>query len=107
MAPAGGAEGGEQMSTLSMILPWILIFVVFYFLLIRPQQKRAKEHKDMLGGIKKGDSVLTQGGIYGKVVATEENVLILEIADKVKVKVARGYIAGLAAPGAEQTPQGA
>jgi len=81
------------MSFLMNFAPIILIFVVFYFLLIMPQQKKAKEHKAMLEAIDKGDEVVTTGGIHGKVVGVAENVLTLEIADKVKIKVSREYIA--------------
>jgi preprotein translocase subunit YajC len=71
----------------------ILIFVVFYFLLIMPQQKKAKQHKEMLANIDKGDDVVTSGGIHGKVVGVADNVLTLEVADKVKIKVSREFIA--------------
>ncbi len=93
-APGGDGQAGPGM--FQTLLPMVLIFVVFYFLLIRPQQKRAQEHKVMLEGLKKGDSVITQGGIYGQIVAVAENVLTVEIADKVKVRVARSHVAGLA-----------
>lgn len=94
MAPSGQGQGGDANAFMTF-LPLILIFAVFYFLLIRPQQKKAKEHKQMLDNLKKGDRVITQGGIYGKVSQIEDQVITLEIADKVKVKVARGYVAGL------------
>ena len=93
VAYAAGPGGGDAMSLLMNFAPIILIFVVFYFLLIMPQQKKAKEHKAMLDAIDKGDEVVTTGGIHGKVVGVAENVLTLEIADKVKIKVSREYIA--------------
>lgn len=84
-------------SFLTGILPLILIFVVFWFLLIRPQQKRAKEHRALIAAIKKGDEVMTAGGIVGKVIKAHENspTVEVEIADNVRVQIARGQIAGL------------
>jgi len=76
-------------------LPIILIFVIFYFLLIRPQQKRAKEHRTLLSNLKLGDQVLTSGGIYGRVTGLRDDVVTVEISDKVRVKVNRGNIAGV------------
>lgn len=74
-------------------LPLILIFVVFWFLLIRPQQKRMREHREMVQALKKGDQVVTGGGIMGKVYKVEDDTtLIVEIAPEVRVKVARGTI---------------
>ena len=69
--------------------PLALIFVVFYFLLIRPQQQKAKEHRVMLANLKKNDEVITSGGIYGKVVALSDKVVTLEIAPNVRVKLSR------------------
>jgi preprotein translocase subunit YajC len=96
MGPTPGQAGGDGIQSLIQFLPIVLIFVVFYFLLIRPQQKKAKEHKALLENLKKGDNVITQGGVYGKVVAIQDQIVILEIADKVRVRMARPYIAGLA-----------
>jgi preprotein translocase subunit YajC len=100
MAAPGGTGGGD-LSTLMSFAPMILIFGVFYFLLIRPQQKKAKEHRMLLENLKKGDAVLTNGGLYGKVTALTDQVVTLEIAEKVRVRVSRGAIAGLAPSGAE------
>lgn len=75
------------------IAPLVILFVIFYFLLIRPQQKRAKDHKAMLSGIQPGDSVVTNGGLYGRVASVSEETVMIEIADKVKVKVAKDAIA--------------
>ena len=96
MAPGGSAQGGGDLSNLVQILPIILIFVVFYFLLIRPQQQRAKEHKKLLDDLKKGDAIITQGGIYGKITHIADQIVTVEIADKVRVRVTRSSIAGLA-----------
>jgi preprotein translocase subunit YajC len=95
-APAGGGGGGD-VNTLLGFLPMVLIFGVFYFLLIRPQQKKAKEHKSMLDTLKVGSKVITQGGLYGQITKLEDQIVTMEIAEKVRVRVSRGHIAGLAA----------
>ncbi len=87
-APAGGAADGGLLS----LLPLVLIFVVFYFLLIRPQQKRAKEHKKMVETLKNGDEVVTNGGTLGKVTAVGEQFVTLEVAAGVEIKVQRQAI---------------
>ncbi|MBI4691142.1 MAG: preprotein translocase subunit YajC [Nitrospirae bacterium] len=86
-----GAQGGGSM--IQSFLPLILIFVIFYFLLIRPQQKKAKEHRQMLDNLKKGDKVVTSGGIYGVVEAVGTSTVTLKIAENVKVKFGKAYIA--------------
>lgn len=81
-------------SALAQFLPLILIFLVFYFLLIRPQQKRAKQHRDMVASVRRGDSVVTGGGIVGKVVRViDDNEALIEIADGVKVRILKTTIA--------------
>ncbi len=87
----GGTQGGGSM--LQSLLPLILIFVIFYFLLIRPQQKRSKEHRQMLENLKKGDKVVTSGGIYGVIEAVGTNTVTLKISENVKVKFGKAYIA--------------
>ena len=88
---AGGAGAG---SAFASFVPLILIFAIMYFLLIRPQQKKMKEHKAMVEALRRGDQVLTQGGIIGKVTKVQEDGTIeVEIADGVKVKVLRHTIA--------------
>jgi preprotein translocase subunit YajC len=91
----GPQPGGGQGGTLMSFLPIILIFVIFYFLLIRPQQKRAKDHRTLLSNVKVGDQILTNGGIYGKITGIKDDVLTVEISDKVRVKVNRGNVAGV------------
>ena len=96
-AQAAGAAPGLDSQIMSFA-PLVLIFIVFYFLLIRPQQKRMKVHKEMLAAIRRGDRVVTTGGIIGtvnKVVNNEE--LILEIADGVRVRAMRSMIASVMA----------
>jgi preprotein translocase subunit YajC len=89
-AQAQGAPG--QPSALMQFLPLVLIFVVFYFLLIRPQTKRAKEHRAMVAALEAGAEVVTAGGILGKVVELSDQFVVVEIADGVKVKVQRHTI---------------
>jgi preprotein translocase subunit YajC len=76
----------------SLIIPTMLIIGIMYFLMIRPQQKRLKEHRDMVAGIRRGDTIVTSGGIIGKVVKVEDNELQVEIADGVKIKIVRGTV---------------
>ncbi len=79
---------------LTGILPLVLIFVVFYFLLIRPQQKKLKSHKEMITNLKKGDKIVTQGGIMGTIhYVNDDGSISLEVADNVTVKVAKGMVA--------------
>lgn len=87
-APAGipGTSG------LMSVAPLIILFVIFYFLLIRPQQKRAKEHKEMLSKVAKGDNIITTGGIHGRVTAVNEDTITVEIADNVRIKVSKEAI---------------
>ncbi len=84
------------MEQLSGILPLILIFVVFYFLLIRPQQKKLKSHKEMITNLKKGDKIVTQGGIMGTIhYLNDDGTISLEVSDNVVVKVAKGMVADI------------
>lgn len=76
-------------STLQGLLPMVALFVIFYFLLIRPQQKRQKEHKNMVSGLTKGDEVVTMGGVLGKIKAVDDNFITLEIAKDVDIRVQR------------------
>jgi preprotein translocase subunit YajC len=93
-APAGGANplgcgGGPQ-----AMIPMLMIFVVFYFMLIRPQQKKQREVQDWLKQLKKGDEVVTTGGLIGKISGLTDNTVTLELQEKVRVKVLRSHIAG-------------
>ncbi|MFP6731007.1 MAG: preprotein translocase subunit YajC [Alphaproteobacteria bacterium] len=93
---AGAPSGGG----LEMFLPFVLIIVIFYFLLWRPQQKKMKNHREMLGGLKRGDRVLTGGGIFGRIARVEgDDELIVEIAPEVRVRVARGTVSEVMAKG--------
>jgi preprotein translocase subunit YajC len=92
----GGAAAGQGAGGFGGLIPIILMFVIFYFLLIRPQQKRNKEHKEMIANLKKGDRIITSGGLYGRITGLDEASLTVEIADKVRVKVVRGNVSALA-----------
>lgn len=94
MGPAqkNGAQGGGLESFALSILPLILIFGIFYLLLIRPQQKRAKEHRQMLDNIKKGDKVITTGGIYAVIESVGIETFTAKISENVKVKLGKNYI---------------
>ncbi|MBI4417924.1 MAG: preprotein translocase subunit YajC [Ignavibacteriales bacterium] len=92
MQPQQGDGGSGITSTLIM---FGLIFLIFYFMIIRPQQKRQKERQKMLDGIKKGDKVITGGGVHGTVVGIEEKTVLVQIADNVKVKVERGSVSAV------------
>jgi preprotein translocase subunit YajC len=87
----GGCAGQGQ-----MFIPMILIFVVFYFMLIRPQQKKQRELQDWLKGLKKGDEVVTTGGVIGKISGLTDTVVTLEVQEKVRMKFLRTHIAGRA-----------
>jgi preprotein translocase subunit YajC len=89
--PASG-QGGQIMA----FLPLILLFAVFYFLLIRPQQKRAKTHKSFIENLKKGDRVVTSGGMYGTITGVTDDSVTIEVAEKVRVKVLKSAIADYA-----------
>jgi preprotein translocase subunit YajC len=89
ISSAWAQAGGAQPNAFMQLLPLVLIFVVFYFLLIRPQAKRAKEHKAMVAALGVGDEVATAGGILGKVTETGDQFLTVEVADGVRVKVQR------------------
>ncbi|MFV3075674.1 preprotein translocase subunit YajC [Niveispirillum fermenti] len=95
---AAGAPGGGGMETLMSLAPLVLIFVVFYFLLIRPQQKKLKEHRSMLEALRRGDRVVTGGGIVGSIVkvGTDDEVTV-EIAEGVRVRVLRSTITSVLA----------
>lgn len=93
-AMGGLPGGGGGASGLGSFLPLILMFVVFYFLLIWPQQKKSKAHRQVLATLQKGDSVVTASGIYGTITGITDTVVTLEIAEKVRIKLSRNSIAG-------------
>lgn len=94
-SPPGGGTGGPQSAIMNLV-PLIFMFGIFYFLLIRPQQKKAKEHRSLLDALKKGDQVVTAGGVYGKVNAIDGDIVTLEIATGVNIKIGKGFISNMA-----------
>ncbi len=92
----GGTGGtGGQGGGLGAFVPLIIMFAIFYFLLIRPQQKKAKQQRAMLAAVKKGDKVISSGGLHGLVTGITDDVVTIEIAPKVRVKISRGSIGGV------------
>lgn len=89
MAPGGEGGGGSLVSTLIM---FGAIFAIFYFMIIRPQQKRAKERDKLLSNLEKGDKVITSGGVHGIIAGLDEKTVLLQISDNLKVKVERSAI---------------
>lgn len=85
-AMAQGA-GSQSASAFELIVPLVIMFGIFYFLLIRPQQKKAKEHKSLVEALKKGDEIITNGGLLAKITAVDENFLTCKIAENVEVKL--------------------
>ena len=103
MGQAGGTAGSGGAGGLlaTPLFPIILMLGVMWFFLIRPQQKKQKEHREMLSNLKKGDRIITSGGLYGRITGLTDATLTVEIADKVRVKVSRGHVAGLAQAAAQ------
>ena len=96
---AQAAPGAAAPSPLIQFAPLALIFVVFYFLLIRPQQQKAKEQRSMIDNLKRNDEVIMSGGLYGKVVTLNDKVLTLEVAPNVRVRVERAQVSSLVKSG--------
>jgi preprotein translocase subunit YajC len=90
-----GGTGGSGGGGLGAFLPLIIIFAIFYFLLIRPQQRKAKQHKQLLAELRKGDKVVSSGGLHGVITGMSDDVLTVEISPKIRVKISRGSIAGV------------
>ena len=90
--PPGAGQGGAGGTTFSAILPFVAIFALFYFLIIRPQQRQSRERKQMLAEVKRGDSIVTTGGIYGRVINVDGDDLTVEIAKGINIKMARSGI---------------
>ncbi|RMG30546.1 MAG: preprotein translocase subunit YajC [Gammaproteobacteria bacterium] len=92
---AAGAPPGPQPGPIASLLPLILILVVFYFLILRPQQKKVKEHRQLVESLKKGDEVVTNGGLLGRITEVGENFVQMKVAENVEVRVQRHAIAAL------------
>ncbi len=100
-AATGAAASGGTAAFMVQIFPLLLIFVIFYFLLIRPQQRRVKQHQTMVAGVKPRDTAITSGGLIGKVVKVDENEVELEIAQGVKVRVVKTMLSDIRPHGAK------
>lgn len=89
ISDAYAQDASGQTGTLELILPLLLMFAIFYFLLIRPQQKKAKEHKNLVGSLSKGDEIITNGGLLAKITDVDDNFLTCKISANVEVKIQR------------------
>jgi preprotein translocase subunit YajC len=91
--PSGGAKGGP--SLLVSFVPILLIFVIFYLLLILPQQKKQKQHQSMLNAMRKGDRIVTTGGMYGTIADVKDNMIVLKISEEVKIELVKSAVAAV------------
>ncbi len=91
-APAAAAAGGDMQSSLMSMLPLVLMFVVLYFVMIRPQMKKTKEHRAMIDALAKGDEVVTGGGMLGKVAKLSDSYVTLEVATGVEIQLQRSAV---------------
>ena len=97
-AQTGGAVGGSDL--IVELMPFVLLFVIFYFLIIRPQRTKAKRHQEMIANLRRGDTVVTSGGLIGKVSKViDESEIQVELAENVRVRVARGMVSEVRAKG--------
>ncbi len=96
MQPQGGDGGG---SIFSALVPILLVFLIFYFMILRPQKKKQKERESLLSNIQKGDKIVTAGGMHGTVIGIEEKTVLVQISDDVKVKFERSAISSINRPG--------
>ena len=87
-SPGTSSQGG----LLGAMIPFALFFLIFYFLLIRPQQKQKREHQKLIANLKKGDRILTGGGIYGTIVGVKDEIVVLRLAENVKIELAKNSI---------------
>ena len=99
----GDAAGAGGIGTIGAVLPFVIIFVLFYFLLLRPQQQRQKTQKQMLAALKKGDHVVTSGGMIGTIVALTKDTATLQVAEKVRIKMLRDSITEVRGEDPEET----
>ena len=94
-AATGTAASGGATAFMVQVFPLVLIFVIFYFLLIRPQQRRVKQHQVMVQGVKPRDTAITNGGLIGKVIKVDENEIELEVAPNVRVRVVKSMLSDI------------
>ncbi len=90
--PPAGGQGGGPGGALGMLMPMLIIFAIFYFMLIRPQQRKEKERQKMIGESKTGDRIIFGGGILGTITNVKDNVFVVKVADNVKIEVLRGAV---------------
>lgn len=102
MAQAEGGQAAQQPDAFVTLLPFIILFIIFYFLLIRPQSKRAKEHRNMVANLSQDDEVVTNGGMLGRITALDENFITLEVANGVQIQVQRQAVASVMPKGTYQ-----
>jgi preprotein translocase subunit YajC len=98
---ATGAQAGGTAGFLVSIFPLVLIFVIFWFLLIRPQQRRMRQHRDMVNAVKKNDIAITGGGVIGKVTRVDDNEVELEVSQGVRIKVVKGMLSDVRSHGSK------
>ena len=107
-AQGGSLLGGGQGGMLMSLLPFILIFVIMYFLILRPQQKRVKQHQEMVKNVRRGDTVITSGGLVGKVTkVVDDDQIEVEVADNVRVRQMRQMVTEVRAKGEPVKEEGA
>ena len=104
MAGQQGGAGGQQTSWLSTLMPLVIIFAIFYMLMIRPQQKQQKKHRAMVAAMKKGDQVVTRGGMHGTIYGVTDTVVTVEIAKDIRIKFSKEAIASVVQPENEIAP---
>jgi len=95
MAGGGGGAGGGANAITGFVFPLVIVMAIFYFILIRPQIKRQKQHQQMISSLQKGDKVITTGGIHGTIVGIKGDVLVLKVADTTKLEVSKSAVAGV------------
>lgn len=95
MIPILAFQGATSQSTWLMFVPYVFIFVIFYFLIVAPMRKKQKALSQMVDSLKKGDRVVTNGGIYGEIAGVDTDTVILKIADNVRIKLAKSAVAGV------------
>lgn len=103
MPPSQG--GGGEGSLVSTLLMFALIIGIFYFMILRPQQKRQKEREKMLGAVKKGDKIITAGGLHGTIAGIDEKTVLIQVADNVKLKFDRSAVASIIREGEVETKE--
>ncbi len=92
-AQTAGGSGGGATSLLVQFMPIILIFVIMYFLILRPQQQKTRQHRELVANLRRGDTIVTNGGLIGKVAKVDETEIQVELAEGIRVRIVRGMVA--------------